>query len=219
MKPSIRSFILAIAAMPFFFPALSAQDGGWKLKKTTDDIKVYYRKVDHSDINELKIEAILDGSLSAVVSVLKDVPNYSHWIYKCSYAERLEPAQNTSSLYYCLIDFPWPMDDRDFIARSTLRQDPATKHIYIDVLGEPRRRKDKQGVVRITEMNYHYELIPIANGKVKMLYQLHSDPGGTLPAWLVNLAIDSGPVNTVRGMQEMLKQETYRKAQLAFIQN
>lgn len=210
---------ITILTLCFLQGQLLAQDGGWKLKKETDGLKVYYRKVDHSNINELKIEAILNGSLSSVVSVLKDVPAYHDWIFKCSYAERLEPAKNTSSLYYCLIDFPWPMDDRDFIARSTLRQDPVSKHIFIDVTGVPKRLSEKQGIVRITEMNYHYELIPMPNGKVKMLYQLHSDPGGSLPAWLVNLAIDNGPVNTVKGMQEMLKKEEYQKAQLAFIQD
>lgn len=219
MKPVSPSTALAVLLLFLFLAPLAAQDGGWKLKKNQDGLKVYHRKTPHSDINELKIEAILDGSLSAVVSVLKDVEGYNRWIYKCSQAERLEAPHNTSSLYYCLIDFPWPMDDRDFIARSKLRQDPATKHVFIDVRGEPKRLKEKEGVVRISRMEYQYELIPLPNGKVKMIYQLHSDPGGSLPPWLVNLAIESGPLNTVKGMQQMLKREEYRQAQLAFIQN
>lgn len=215
-KPGFNTLI--IITLLLTWAPLSAQTGEWKLKKQADGLKVYLRDAENSNIKEVKIETTFDASLSSVIAVLKDVPAYSKWIYKCSAAERLEPGANTSSVYYCGIDFPWPLSDRDFIAKSKLRQDPNSKHVFIDVQCAPAYLPEKDGFVRIKKMNINYEFIPLPGNKVKMNYRLHSDPGGALPAWLINLAVDNGPVNTIKGMREMLKEDKYRNAKLAFLE-
>lgn len=210
------NYLIAIVLCLSLAP-LAAQPGEWKLKKEADGLKVYLRSAGDSNIKEVKIETIFEASLSSIISVLKDVPAYPDWIYKCAKAERLEPAANTSSLYYCEIDFPWPLADRDFIAKSNLRQDPHTRHVFIEVKSRPSQLPEKNGIVRIKTLNIHYEFIPLSANKVQMNYRLHSDPGGALPAWLVNMAVDNGPVNTVKGIREMLKKEQYKNAKLAFL--
>ncbi len=213
--PYLNTFIAV--ALCFSFSLLAAQPGQWKLKKEADGLKVYLRDAENSNIKEVRIETTFDASLSSIIAVLKDVPAYPAWIYKCSSAERLEPGSNTSSLYYCTVDFPWPLSDRDFIAKSKLRQDPGDKRVYIDVKSAPAHLPEKDGMVRIETLNIYYEFIPLSDNKVQMNYRLHSDPGGALPAWLVNMAVDNGPVNTIKGMREMLKKEEYRNAKLAFL--
>ena len=218
MKTGSSLNALIVITLLLFSSALPAQSGQWKLKKEADGLKVYLRDAEDSNIKEVKIEATFDASLSAIIAVLKDVPAYTSWIYKCAKAERLEPAANTSSVYYCEIDFPWPLSDRDFIARSKLRQDPVSKHVFIDVKSSPAYLPEKDGIVRIETMNIHCEFIPVEDNKVRMNYRLHSDPGGALPAWLVNMAVDNGPVNTIKGIREMLKKDKYRDAKLAFLE-
>lgn len=210
--------ILIISSLVLFSSQLSSQTAGeWELKRQSDGLNVYLRDAAGSEVKEIKIETTLEASLHAVVAVLKDVPVYEDWIYKCLEANRLEPATNTSSLYYCKVDFPWPMSDRDFIAKSRLQQDPASRTVYIDVKGQPDYQEEVEEVVRIRSLDIHYELTPLPGGKTKMSYRLHSDPGGAIPTWLVNLVVDNGPVNTVKGMREMLKSEKYQNAQFAFL--
>ena len=217
MNTNLSLNILIVTTLLFAGLSLSAQPGEWKLKKEADGLKVYLRDAENSNIKEVKIEAIFDASLSSIITVLKDVPAYPDWIYKCAKSERMEPGTNTSSVYYCEVDFPWPLSDRDFIAKSQLRQDPQTRHVFIDVKSAPAYRAEKEGLVRIQTLNIHYEFIPLSENRVQMNYRLHSDPGGALPAWLVNLAVDNGPVKTIKGMREMLKKEQYKEAKLAFL--
>ncbi|MCB0558573.1 MAG: START domain-containing protein [Lewinellaceae bacterium] len=217
MNTNLSLNILIVTTLLFAGLSLSAQPGEWKLKKEADGLKVYLRDAENSNIKEVKIEAIFDASLSSIITVLKDVPAYPDWIYKCAKSERMEPGTNTSSVYYCEVDFPWPLSDRDFVAKSALRQDPGTKNVYIDVKSAPAYLPEKDGLVRIATLNIQYEFIPLSENEVKMNYRLHSDPGGALPAWLVNMAVDNGPVNTIKGMREMLKQDKYKRAKLAFL--
>ena len=219
MNTNLSLNVLIVITLLFTCSSLPAQPGQWKLKKEADGLKVYLRDAENSNIKEVKIETTFDASLSSIITVLKDVPAYSDWIYKCARAERLEPAANTSSVYYCEVDFPWPLSDRDFIAKSQLRQDPETNHVFINVKSAPAYLPEKKGIVRIATLNIQYEFIPLPNNKVKMNYRLHSDPGGALPAWLINMAVDNGPVNTIKSMREMLKQEKYKSAKLAFLKD
>ena len=218
MRFFLPTLLFSIIASFFGAAPLAAQGNGWKLKRDADGLKVYYRKAEHSSINELKMEAILEGSMSAVVTVLRDVSAYPQWIYKCTKAKRLKPLADHFGLYYCQVEFPWPMSNRDFIAQSKLWQDPKTKHVFIEVESQPAYLAAKEDLVRIQQMSLKYELIPLSGGKVKMIYYLHSDPGGALPAWLVNMFLDNGPLNTIKGLREMLKRTEYQQVQLAFLQ-
>lgn len=213
------SKFLAISLLWLCYGQLSAQTGAWSLERETEGMKVYLREAVDSDIKEIKIETTLSASLDAVVSVLKDVPLYSDWVYKCLEANRLQASTNTSSLYYCRLDFPWPMSDRDFVAKSKLRQDPDSRTVYIDVKGVPNYKSAKEDIVRITDLNIHYVLEPISAKQVKMTYRLHSDPGGSIPAWLVNLVVENGPTNTVKGLREKLKETKYQHARLTFLKS
>ena len=212
----MRIFPLILITL-FCSNTLSAQNNGWELERETDGLKVYLRDATNSNVKEVKIETTFDESMSAIISLLKDVPAYPDWVYKCIESNRLEASTTTSSLYYCKIDFPWPMSDRDFIGKSKLRQDPDTKHVFIDVKGLKDYIDEKEDIVRIEELEIHYEFIPLSNGKVKMLYRLHSNPGGSIPTWMVNMVIENGPMNTVKGMREKLKEPKYRNAQLSYL--
>jgi len=219
MKNTTLSLKFLVFSLLWLFNGqATAQDTGtWELKRQSDGLSVYVRDAANSDVKEIKIETTLDASLHAVVAVLKDVPVYEDWIYKCQEAYRMKPAEDKASLYYCKVDFPWPMSDRDFIAQSQLSQDPATRTVFIDVKGKPDQKPEVEDVVRIRSLDIHYELTPVSDSKTKMSYRLHSDPGGAIPTWLVNMVVDNGPVNTVKGMREMLKSEKYQNAQFAFL--
>ena len=60
-------------------------------------------------------------------------------------------------------------------------------------------------------------IIPEKNGVLNAEYRLLVEPGGNIPAWLVNLAVVDGPFDTNLKMKEWLFKEKYQKAKVSFI--
>lgn len=210
--------ILAPILLFVFLAAPSGQkDSEWKLKKDADGIKVYYRKSEDSRINELKLTTTVESSLSALVSLLRDVPNYTTWIYKCVVSEPLGNSSPQEGRYYTQLDFPWPLSDRDFVAQSVLSQDPETKIVEIHSTGLPDQLEEKKGAVRIKTLKLYWKFTPLPKGKVQIDYELLSDPGGMLPKWLINMALDQGPTKTILALRQEIQKEKYQNNQLDYI--
>lgn len=210
--------VIVLVAMVVTSLSCFGQAYEWKLKKEVDDIQVYFRKSPDSKINELKIETTVEASLSGIVTLLRDVPTYPSWVYKCEAAKRLTTLSDHEGIYYSEMNFPWPMANRDFIAYSHTQQDPVTKSIIIEARGRPEYIPEKEGLVRIPHIYVRWKITPTKPGEAKISYFLQSDPGGSIPPWIINMAIDQGPTNSIKNLREMLSNEKYQNAQLSFIQ-
>ena len=214
MGTYLLPLILLLVSTTFSY----TQDNNWVLKNETDDIKIFYRKAPESKVNEVKVETEIKSNLSTVIAVLRDIQAYPDWIYNCVLAERLPQATPEVNYYYSEINFPWLLSNRDFIARSQLTQDPATKIIEIQVEGISDMLPEKKKKVRIPEMKINWKISPLDEDRVHISYHLHSDPGGSIPAWLINMFIDQGPRHTLQDLHKMLERGKYQEVKFADIQ-
>ncbi|MGZ3767902.1 MAG: START domain-containing protein, partial [Mucilaginibacter sp.] len=55
--------------------------------------------------------------------------------------------------------------------------------------------------------------------QIKVEYTIHVDPGGYLPAWLVNMFATEGPLQIFRNLKTELQKPVYKNAALAFVEN
>ena len=202
-----------------FLNTATGQEQDWALKKSEDGILVYFRKSVDSKINELKIETTVDASIVSVVALMRDVPAYPDWVMNCKMAEKIEACPENTNCYYSQVDFPWPLSDRDFFARNQLKQDPQTMVVVSKLTADPDFLPEQKGFVRIPKMEITWILTPIAPDQVKIDYHLISDPGGKLPSWLINLAIDKGPVTSIKRFKEMVQRKQYQEAVVPNIRN
>lgn len=195
----------------------TAQEAKWELKKDKNDVKIYVREAKDSPFKELSMKFTVDASMSTIVALLQDVEAIPEWVYKCEEAYVVKEINNEEEYYYNLIDFPWPMSDRDFVLRSKLTQNPVTKIMRSESWAVEDMLATKDGVIRISSMHLWWEFTPQADGKVAIDYYLKSDPGGYLPAWLVNMAIDQGPMQTIKKFKKELNRPKYKNAKVAYI--
>jgi hypothetical protein len=60
----------------------------------------------------------------------------------------------------------------------------------------------QQGFVRVSRVKGFWQLKPYEGG-VEVVYQVHSDPGGSVPAWLANSFVVDAPFNTLINLRKL----------------
>ena len=212
-----RNFILLVLFTTTF--TLSAQKSDWHLKKFEKGISVYTRDAANSDFKELKCVVVLKTSLSSIVSLLNDWDTYPQWVYKCGKSTTLKKISETEVMHYQTVEAPWPVDSRDFVVNVKLSQDPVTKIVSIVSTCMPAYIPKVSGYVRITEFKASWTLIPLKDGSIQVVYQLLVNPGGYVPAWLVNLAVIDGPYETTLHFKDWVMKDKYQKATVHYIKD
>lgn len=199
----------------FYFVASAQDTDGWIFKNEKEGVKVYYRKTE--GIYELKLITSLKVSLSGLVKLLAEVDNYPKWGYKVAESRELKKVSDWELWYYSRLDFPWPLDDRDVIVRSRLQQDPVTRKVTSSSEAQPYYLPMQKGIVRMQTARTTWTLFPGPGGWTYVEYYIYSDPGGSLPDWLINMALDVGPRETIKGIREFVQRPEYQNAKLAFL--
>lgn len=198
-------------------PTLSFAQNEWELKKDSDGISVWWRATEGTDIKELKIQLEVNASLNTIAAVLSDVPKYEEWVYSTEKSVVIEE-EGTDLIYYNIMDFPWPMDDRDLVMRTDLKQNPETKVITSNSTAVPEKVPYDEDMVRVEMTETQWIVTPLGNNKAKIDYTLISDPGGSIPAFLTNIAADYGPYKTMKAFRERVQLSEYHDAQVEGIE-
>ena len=205
-------FIFCITA----FLSLQAQgNDSWSLRKDKEGVKVYYRQT--TDVYEIKLATSLKIPLSGLIQLFAEVDNYPKWGYKVMESRLLQKISDTEMYYYSRLDFPWPMNDRDLIMHTKLTQDPTTRRVIATSEAVPDYLPVVKDVERMRTAHTQWTLAPGAGGWVYVEYYIYSHPSGSIPDWLVNMAIDVGPRETIKSIRNIIQQQRYQTAKLAYI--
>lgn len=184
-----------------------AQDD-WELRRRLDEMATYTRDRPGSHIKEVKLVMTVDASVDDINAVLNDATRQPEWVFRCVEGRDLGgDATDEGWHYYSRIAMPWPMDDRDLIARVEARPPAADSGVYVsESFAAPDRIDPVAECVRITDFDVRTEYRPLGDGeRTEVTYVLHSEPGGKVPAWLVNLFVDKGPVETMTRLKALVE--------------
>lgn len=208
----------ALAFLVFISTGVNAQKD-WALKLNKQNIAVYTKNQDNSGHKAIKVECLLNTTLTKMVAVLFDVNAGVEWVYSTKSSTLLKQVSPSELYYYSEVSLPWPVSNRDFIAHLTASQDPVTKIVTIDGPTVYDYVPVKEDIVRVKKSSGKWLLKPYQKGVIKVEYVLETDPGGSLPAWLVNLFVTKGPYETFKKLKEQLNKPKYANAKLPFIVN
>ena len=154
----------------------------WDLKTDKEGVKIYTRQIEGSNFREFKGEIITKSNMSSILSIIDSVPEYTRWMMNCTYSERVKKINKTSGYNYYVVDAPWPVSDRDLCSYYCIKQDTATKIVTMTLKGAKDYIPGKPDRIRIPILNGFWQLTPIAKGVTRVVYQVHCDIGGTIPA-------------------------------------
>ena len=183
MKVAIPSLIavLWITAQP---GRAIADD--WKPVSEKDGVRISVRPVEGSSIKEVRGEGDIDAPLDNISAVLGDVQSYPVLMPPTVEATELKRQGVDTAWFHMVIDPPM-IFKRDYCIRMTLSHLPGgvfKSEWALDNSVCPAKAKN---MVRIERNSGSWVLTPLPDGKrTHVVYQSHTDPGGAVPAWIVN---------------------------------
>ncbi len=190
------AFVLAVGLM--FAGVAHAED--WQLAKDEGGIKVYLSAVPGSSYKAYRGQVTIDSDLTTLRRLQEDASGSCAWIHACA-SQKLIKTQGAESWVYTRFDMPWPVQARDSVLRvATLEE--ADGSLLRRLKGVPTYLKEEQGYVRVASVEGFWRMTPTKDGKVDVIYQLHTEPGGSVPSWLANQFVVDAPFNTLKALKD-----------------
>ena len=181
------------------------QQQEWQLKKEKNGISIYTRSVTGSAFAEFKgITTIENSNLPEVLAVISDIKNFTTLFPDCMNPKILKQEGEHNFIHYSQTKGPLTIKDRDCIMEQKTVIDKGGKHAIISLKPLPGYIPENNDMVRVRKGSGFWE-IEEDNGRVKVVYQFHGEPGGEIPAWLANSFVEIQPFETLTNLRKRLK--------------
>jgi hypothetical protein len=204
----LKHIIIAVELLLYCAIACAQVPAGakWQLVKEGNGIKVYAAPAP-SGLKYVKVDAVLNGALSRVSEIFRDIPRQKAWVYGTRKSYLVKKTDSNHLLYYNETALPWPVNNRDIAVRMELKEDPAQNTLVVTQEDAPGAVPTHKGIVRVPHMSGNWQFRETGNGKLQAKYYLDIDPGGSLPAWVVNLFVAKGPYETFVKLQKLMNNQ------------
>ena len=201
----ITSIKLAWLVLFSVFGSAAIGQYNWKLSKDEDGIKVYLSEVKHSKFKNIKVECTLEGTYDKLMAVLNDVNNQKSWVYNNISSSILKRMSANEFYYYTKTHLPWPMTNRDAVIHLKMNKDSLNRFLKISAVSVPGFVPEKSDLVRVPRSDISWYVIMPTAKTISIVYIFDAEPGGSLPAWAVNMFTEKGPYESFKKLSELLK--------------
>ena len=184
-------------------------DANWKLSKDKNGIRIFIRAIEGTKFKEYKMLSEVDATPEELLAILVDVESYTEWMARVKVAELLKTEGEDRFYVYTEVGVPWPFDNRDEITLSVVKRQEDSAEITIEITIIQDFVPEKKGIVRMPSGNGEWVFTPIENGKTKIYHRFGGDPGGSIPAWIVNIFLVDAPYKTMLALQERVAKFSY----------
>lgn len=200
----------------------------WDLVKVDEEqgITVYYRILPSGNI-EFKGVTQIESSLSSIIALFLDFEIMPQWLYRTQKVTLLERLQDNVLYIHTIHTMPFPFRNRDSVNLVKLTQAPSTRIITINLINKPDYGDHDDDYVRVPVAVSQWQLLPLANGQIKITFRGYGEPGGSISSdayhsslfqWLVKQFLWKVPYKSLRGLKEYADQDNYKNHRFDFIQ-
>jgi len=187
----------------------------WKEKKNKDGIKIYTANMKNSKYDAVYGTMIVNSGVNNLVALVRDTEACQQWADLCKESRVEKKISEVEYYVYTYNDIPFPVTDRDVVAKVNWSQDPNSLDVIM--LTEPVMGiVEKTGAVRIKEADSRWYFLPQEDGTTKVETFAHINPNGPTPAWLTNMLLVSSPFKTMKGMRDIVEGGAYADANSIF---
>ena len=200
VRPVRFALLTALAALLFSTPALAAE---WSAVRSEAGITVEQQETPGRVLPVLRATTDIAAEPDAVLAWITDASTFTRWMHNCEEAQLLKQ-DGEVSFAYTRVGAPWPVSDRDAVVRST-RSEPGGGHRVVFQSTDELGLAEKSGIVRMPKIEGSWNLEPNGAGGTRVVYQVDSDPGGSLPGWLVAQVANDMPYQTLLKLRRLVE--------------
>jgi hypothetical protein len=203
-----------LVALVFTDPGAPAEN--WEEKANEDGIAVFNRGHAGSSVRELKATGLIEAPPRAAWAVVRD---YEHYKDNMPYTEESRVLSRGEAdkeiIFYSVINAPF-VSRRDYVIRVLDESDWKDGQGFLKAswgVTDKMNPPTKDGVIRLKQSDGFWMFEPREGGKKTFAtYWLFTDPGGSIPTWLVNKANSSTVPDVFRAIRKKATQTPYRDA-------
>ena len=186
---------------------IMAEAKEWTSVSTEKGIEVELLEKGNGELPAFRGTGIIEAPLLEVAVVILDAARLPEWAHKCAESRLIQDdGDQKGRVIYNRTSAPWPVADRDVVVRSRMELDREKKQVSFVFHGVTHPKAPSvDGVVRMVKMKGHYRLRVVSESRTEVQYMIDADPGGSLPKWIVKLASESLPLETVKGLRKQVR--------------
>jgi hypothetical protein len=214
--PPFLSFIVALSVVIIFtFTPLKAEEEEWCFVYEADCITVHKRINEDTIFIEFKSTGVLRGEISDYLAVILDTEIMPDWAPQCIEAQNIESINDRETIVYVACNGVWPVADRDYVAKRTVSADSeiSTVRININLIESP-DTPDIKGRVHIPYLHCCWILKRINPSHTHVELRACVDPGGWLPAWLLNWGYRRIPYRYLKELESKIVERSHTATDL-----
>ncbi|MEN9810840.1 MAG: hypothetical protein RLZZ488_2407 [Pseudomonadota bacterium] len=199
----MRATLSIFLCLSMLSPAMASD---WELGVDSDGIKVWTRAREGSKYKEAKGEAIISAPPEKVFSVIVSAETCKEWVFGCVNSYVIERPRPQDGVVYMRTNNLWPVSDRDAVFLAETTYDDKNRIYHAKLTQKNDVLQPIEGVVRIESMVGSWDVYPESQSQSKVVFWSHVEPGGLLPAALVNLALSNLHKNSLKSLRKFLKE-------------
>ncbi|MFB3799021.1 START domain-containing protein [Pseudomonas sp. K1(2024)] len=197
MMRSIKRVVLLCGMGVLLVPVAWAEN--WQVAKNEEGIQVSLSEVAGSKYKAYRGVTVIKAPLAKIKALQEDVASSCAWVHECK-SQKLLKHEGDQSWTYTQFNTPWPVTPRDSILHVTTVQE-ADGSLMRKLEGEPKYLPEEKGFVRVAQVEGFWKLVPKGDS-TEVTYQVHTEPGGSVPSWLANKFVVEAPFNTLKALRE-----------------
>ena len=192
--PSLFTFVLSTC---FIFSVGHAD--GWESLGNIDGVNVSRKTIKNSNLFAFKGERKANIPLDQLMSVFSDPKERKNWVdrYKDHITFKKTPLSET---YWIRFGLPPLISDRDYILKTDAKIDEEAGRISVHIKSTTHPKDPKNCCVRAEVKRTYYQFTALSATETHMMVEVHTDPKGLLPNWIVNLIQKKWPSKTLNGL-------------------
>ncbi|KAF1027766.1 MAG: hypothetical protein GAK37_02365 [Pseudomonas sp.] len=195
---SLKRIAVLCGFTVLFAGAAHAED--WQVAKDEDGIKVSLSEIAGSKYKAYRGVTTIKAPVAKIQALQENAVEACSWIHECK-SQKLLKQDGDVAYTYTQFKAPFPVTDRDSILKITTTK-TADGTVTRQLLEVPAYQPEVKGYVRVAQVDGYWKLVPKGDNLTEVTYQVHTEPGGSVPSWLANKFVVDAPFNTLKALRE-----------------